>query len=187
MQNLLVIDEALDGVVENRAEVRQSYQQSRFGHWQRIQLGMAFSGGVVHWMLLRELHHDEPSDEMRFMLGPHSVRFSKVEFCLITGLKFRAILDTDLYEDVPNGIHHKYFHGREEVTFIELEAKIEQGQWEQPLDAVKLCLLYMLNCVLIGAEERKCVPICSCALLMTLMRSMRSHEVRMCTNTLYLG
>ena len=65
-------------------------------------------------------------------MGPHIVRFSKVEFCLITGLKFDAILDTDIYEDVPNGIHHKYFHGRQEVTFIELEVKIEQVNGSNP-------------------------------------------------------
>ncbi|KAK3198923.1 hypothetical protein Dsin_022338 [Dipteronia sinensis] len=44
-------------------------------------------------------------------------------------------------------------------TFAKLEARIEQGQWQVQSDAVKLCLLYMLNCVLIGAEERNYVPI----------------------------
>ncbi|KAK3213396.1 hypothetical protein Dsin_018102 [Dipteronia sinensis] len=70
-----------------------------------------------------------------------------------------AIPDTELYEDVPNGIHHIYFSGRDVVTFAELEARIEQDQRQKQFDAVKLCLLYMLNCVLIGAEERASVPI----------------------------
>ncbi|KAK3195853.1 hypothetical protein Dsin_027163 [Dipteronia sinensis] len=70
-----------------------------------------------------------------------------------------AIPDTELYEDVPNGIHHKYFSGRDVVTFAELEARIEHGQWPEQFDAMKLWLLYMLNCVLIGAKKRASIPI----------------------------
>ncbi|KAK2640504.1 hypothetical protein Ddye_028299 [Dipteronia dyeriana] len=93
------------------------------------------------------------------MLGPCSVWFSRIEFCLITGLKFGAISNTDLYEDVSNGIHHRCFGGRGAVTFAELKARIQQGQSQEQFDAVKLCLMYMVNCVLIRAEERKYVPI----------------------------
>ncbi|KAK3205149.1 hypothetical protein Dsin_019195 [Dipteronia sinensis] len=141
MENLQVIDEAFDVLVENEAEERDMYQKSCFVHFQHIQRGMTFSGGIVHRLLLRKLHHYGPSDEMRFMLGPRITRFSGVEFCLITGLKFGAIPDTELYEDVPNGIHHRYFSGRDVVTFAELEARIEQGQWQKEFDAVKLCVM----------------------------------------------
>ena len=69
-----------------------------------------FSGGIVHRLLLRELHHNGPKDEMRFLLGNRMVRFSKVEFCLITGLKFGVIPDTASYDMVvQNGIHDRYF------------------------------------------------------------------------------
>ncbi|KAK3219462.1 hypothetical protein Dsin_013432 [Dipteronia sinensis] len=125
MENQQVIDEALDGVVENAAVERDMYQQSCFGHFQLMQQGM--------------------------------VRFFRVEFSLITGLKFGAIPDTELYEDVLNDIHHKYFSGRDAVTFAELEARIEQGQWQKQFNVVKLCLMYMLNYVLIRAEERNSI------------------------------
>ncbi|KAK3189170.1 hypothetical protein Dsin_028731 [Dipteronia sinensis] len=108
MENPQVINEALDGVVENAAAERDI--------------------GIVHRVLLLELFHDGPSDEMRFMLGLRSILFSRVEFCLITGLKFGAIPHTELYEDVSNGIHHMYFGGQDVVTFAELEARIEKGQ-----------------------------------------------------------
>ncbi|KAI9153521.1 hypothetical protein LWI28_012586 [Acer negundo] len=52
---------------------------------------------------------------MRFLLGRHSVQFSKVEFCLITGLKFRELPNTSTYDMVENGIHQRYFEGRDEV------------------------------------------------------------------------
>ena len=90
-----------------------------------------FSTGIVHRMLLRELHHDGPEDEMRwdeirFLLGKHTVRFSKVEFCLITGLKFGIIPDTASYDMVDNGIHEWYFQGRD-IEFEELRAVLWIG------------------------------------------------------------
>ncbi|KAK3230299.1 hypothetical protein Dsin_002180 [Dipteronia sinensis] len=121
-----------------------------------MQRGMQFSGSVVHRLLLCELHHGGPTDEMRFMLGKHSIHFSRVEFCLITGLKFRAIPDTTLYEDVENGIHHRYFGA---VSFTELQARIEHDQWQEQFDAVKLCLQLMVNCVLTGLDEQDFVHI----------------------------
>ncbi|KAK3194079.1 hypothetical protein Dsin_025389 [Dipteronia sinensis] len=124
MESPQVIDEALDGVLENTATKRDMYNQSCFGHFQHMQ----------------------------------------VEFCLITGLKFGAILNTELYEDVPNGIHHKYFSGRDMVTFAEIEARIEQERKKG------LQSLYG-----------------SCALLITWRCSMRSCGVRMCTNTPFSG
>ncbi|KAK3192918.1 hypothetical protein Dsin_024228 [Dipteronia sinensis] len=59
---------------------------------------MKFSGGIVLQLLLRELYHDGPTDEMRFILGNQNVHFFRVEFCLITGPKFGVILDIDVYD-----------------------------------------------------------------------------------------
>ncbi|KAK0573845.1 hypothetical protein LWI29_014434 [Acer saccharum] len=120
---------------------------------------MKFSTGIVHRLLIRELHHDGPEDEMRFLLGKHSVRFSKVEFCLITGLKFGQLPDTSTYDVVPNGIHQRYFESRDEVEFGELRAVVRTGGFVEQYDAVKLCLLYMLNWILMGLDEREKVPL----------------------------
>ena len=90
---------------------------------------------------------------MRFLLGHHSVRFSKVEFCLITGLKFRDIPDMATYDMVENGIHQRYFEGRDEVEYEELKAVLQIVGFTKQYDVVKLCLLYMLNWTLIGLDE----------------------------------
>jgi len=156
---LTVIDNAITGLEEDAVEMQARFRGSCFGHFLRMHREMKFSGGIVHWLLLRELHHDGPTDEMRFMLGNQSVRFSREEFCLITGLKFGAIPDTDVYDAVENGIHQRYFEGRDMVRFCELQARIQQAHWHNPIDAVKLCLLLMVNCILIGLDERESVPI----------------------------
>ncbi|KAK3193070.1 hypothetical protein Dsin_024380 [Dipteronia sinensis] len=121
--------------------------------------GKKFLASIVHRLLLHELHHDGPEDEMRFMLGPHSVRFSKVEFCPITRLKFGVIPDTRRYEMVQTGIHQRYFGGVADMDYEHLRAVLRIGIFEQQYDVMKLCLLYMLNKILMGLDEREKVPL----------------------------
>ncbi|KAK4844594.1 hypothetical protein QYF36_022126 [Acer negundo] len=80
----------------------------------------------------------------------HSVRFSKIEFCLIIGLKFGELPDTSTYDMVENGIHQRYFEGRNEVEYAELKAVLRIGVFSEQYNAIKLCLLYMLNWILMG-------------------------------------
>ncbi|KAI9200414.1 hypothetical protein LWI28_007504 [Acer negundo] len=158
--DLTDIDNALNKVPEHLAvEKRRRYTESCFGHLLRMDRGIKFSAGIVHWLLIRELHHDGPEDEMRFLLGRHSVRFSKVEFCLITGLKFGELPDTSTYDMVENGIHQRYFEGRDEVEYAKLKAVLRIGVFSEQYDTVKLCLLYMLNWILMGLDEREKVPV----------------------------
>ncbi|KAH7548410.1 hypothetical protein JRO89_XS14G0122100 [Xanthoceras sorbifolium] len=49
------------------------------------------------------------SDEMHFCLGNYSVRFSRVELCLVTRFKFGKVPDTSKYESVKGRIHERYF------------------------------------------------------------------------------
>ena len=52
-------------------------------------------------------------DEMWFFIGGKKARFSKVEFCLATRLKFGPLTDIcrKEYEVLDNGIHKHYFVG----------------------------------------------------------------------------
>ena len=114
---------------------------------------------IVHRLLIHELHHDGPKNEIRFLLGKHLVRFSKVEFCLITGLKFGVIPNTASYDMVENSIHQRYFEGRDDIEYGELRAILRMGIFTEQYDAVKLCLLYMLNWILMGLDEREKIPL----------------------------
>ncbi|KAK3221393.1 hypothetical protein Dsin_008418 [Dipteronia sinensis] len=158
--DLREIDVTLDRVPEQFVvKYRRRYTKSCFGPFLWMDWGKKFSASVVHRLLLRELHHDGLEDEMRFMLGHHSVRFSKVEFCLITGLKFGVIPDTTRYEMVQNGIHQRYFSGVDKVDYEQLRAVLRIGIFEQQYDAVKLCLFYMLDWILMGLDEREKIPV----------------------------
>ncbi|KAK2646188.1 hypothetical protein Ddye_021383 [Dipteronia dyeriana] len=96
---------------------------------------------------------------MRFMLGHHSVKFSKVEFCLITGLHFGAISDMTMYDSVENDIHEQHFPGIDEVDREQLRVVLSLGIFEQPYSAVRLYLIYILNWILIGVDERVKFPV----------------------------
>ncbi|KAK2655897.1 hypothetical protein Ddye_008949 [Dipteronia dyeriana] len=155
---LKVIDDALSGI-DDRGVQKQRFMDSCFGHFLRMHRTMQFSGTVVHRLLLLEIHHDGSPDEMRFLLGNVSVRFSKIEFCLITRLKFGIVPDTSAYLEVENGIHQRCFGGRNEIKIEELKERVQQGQWTEQFDVVKLCLLLLLHVFLIGRDERGNVPI----------------------------
>ncbi|KAK2652091.1 hypothetical protein Ddye_011947 [Dipteronia dyeriana] len=132
---------------------------SCFGHFMSIHRELKFSGGVIHQLLLRELDHDGPTDEIRYLLGNHMVRFSKVEFSIITGLRFGVILNTSLYVAVENGVHQLYFPGHDEVSLDDLRVVFTRREFQQAYDVMKLCLIYMLNWILMGVDERLKIPV----------------------------
>ncbi|KAK2655723.1 hypothetical protein Ddye_008775 [Dipteronia dyeriana] len=107
----------------------------------------------------QELDNDGPTDEMWFLLGNHVVRFSKVELCFITGLRFGAVPDKSLYVAVENFIHEQYIPGADEVSLEELRVVLTLGEFQEAYDAVKLCLIYMLNWILMGVDKRLKIPV----------------------------
>ncbi|KAK2648361.1 hypothetical protein Ddye_015850, partial [Dipteronia dyeriana] len=155
-----VIDDALNQVpTEIVVEDCRRFMSSCFGNFMMMHRCMKFSGDVIHRLLLREVHHTGPSDEMHFMLGNQKVRFSKIEFCLNTELQFDVVLDTSRYAIVGNGIHEHYFTSRDEISFRELKDVLSLSQFQQAYDSVKLYLLYMLNWILMGLDMRVKIPV----------------------------
>ncbi|KAK2637702.1 hypothetical protein Ddye_025497 [Dipteronia dyeriana] len=135
------IDKAINWVPTKWDENdRRRFRASCFGHLLTMHRPMNFSGAIIHQLLLREVHHNWPSNEMQFMIGTHEVRFSKVEFRLITGLQFDKLPDTSRYVSVDNGIHHRYLGGKDEISSLELRDVLRclQGRilWPQKLRGV---------------------------------------------------
>ncbi|KAK2642434.1 hypothetical protein Ddye_024197 [Dipteronia dyeriana] len=132
---------------------------SCFGYFMSMHREMKFSGGVIHRLLLRELDHGRPTKEMRFLLGNQVVRFSKVEFYRIIRLRFEVVPDTGLYAVMENDIHQRYFPRADEISLEELRVVLTLREFQEAYDAVKLCLIYMLNWILMGVDERFKIPI----------------------------
>ncbi|KAK2658161.1 hypothetical protein Ddye_004694 [Dipteronia dyeriana] len=65
-----VIDDSVNQVrVEISVEDLRRFMVSCFWHFMTMHRRMKFSDGVIHRLLLREVHHTGLSDEMHFMLG----------------------------------------------------------------------------------------------------------------------
>ncbi|KAK2656307.1 hypothetical protein Ddye_009359 [Dipteronia dyeriana] len=103
-----------------------------FVHFMTMDRWMNFSGGVINRLLLRELHHEGPTDEMRFLLGEPFVE---------------------------NDIHQRHFGGIEEVSFEKLRVVLTLGEFQEAYDTVKLYLIYMLNWILMRLDERFKIPV----------------------------
>ncbi|KAK2638137.1 hypothetical protein Ddye_025932 [Dipteronia dyeriana] len=154
------IDDALNRVpVKFTDKDHRRFMESCFGYFLTMHRKIKFFDGIIHRLLLRELYHNGPTDEMHFMLGNQSVRFSKVEFYLITGLRFGVVSDTTKYTAVENGIHERYFPGADEVSLGEIRGVVTSTKFGKAYDAVKLCLIYMLNWILMRVDERFKIPV----------------------------
>ncbi|KAK2652757.1 hypothetical protein Ddye_012613 [Dipteronia dyeriana] len=180
------IDDALNRVpTEFTDEDRRQFMASCFWNFLTMHREMKFSGGVIHRLLLRELHHNGPTNEMQFMLENQSVRFSKVEFFLINGLRFGIVPDTTMYTALENDIHQRYFPEADEVSLEEIMGVVTVREFGEAYDAVKLCLIYMLNWILMGWTRDLRFQFGSFGWLRILMRSTRSLGVSTCTCILF--
>ncbi|KAK2658918.1 hypothetical protein Ddye_005451 [Dipteronia dyeriana] len=74
-------------------------------------------------------------------------------------LRFGVVPDTTKYAIVENGIHQQYFHGADEVSLEEIKGVVTVVEFGEAYDAVKLCLIYMLNWILMGVDERFNIPV----------------------------
>ena len=77
----------------------------------------------MHTLLTREITFDGVGDfELWFGIGQRQLRFSKFEFCLLSGLKFRrpTYILRNSNKVVEDGIHQRYWPSlKVDVTTLE--------------------------------------------------------------------
>lgn len=158
IETIAAVEDALTKLDDAGVELER-FRRSSFGHFLEMFRGFSFSGQIVHRLLLREIHHDGPADEMHFLFGAHDCRFGKEEFCLITGLQFGAIPEVDQYDHVDGGIHTRYFDDAGRVDFEAVLAILRDGAFTQPFDCLKICFLAIVNIWLRGPDDRREIPL----------------------------
>lgn len=148
-----IIEDALhDG------EEMRRFRGSCFGHFMGMDRNMSFSATLVTSILLREIRHSGPKDEMRFIMGTQVMTLSRREFCLITGLKFGAH-PCIKYKPPKDGVLRRYFPQKDDMNHDDVRAIVAAGNFERPYDAVKLCLILLLRAFIWGSDRRTPVPI----------------------------
>ncbi|KAK2665988.1 hypothetical protein Ddye_004562 [Dipteronia dyeriana] len=84
------IDDALNCVPKDFAvEDQRRFMASCFGHFMSMHREMKFSGGVIHRLLLRELDHAGPTDEIRFLLRNHVWRMAYISGTFLEAMRYR--------------------------------------------------------------------------------------------------
>ncbi|KAK3218641.1 hypothetical protein Dsin_012611 [Dipteronia sinensis] len=89
------------------------------------------------------------------------VKFSQREFCFVTGLQFRVMLDIflKLYAATQDGIHVRYFENDENIPITDVWARFLAGGFDQPKDCLKMALVLIANNVLFGQDLRRKVTL----------------------------
>ncbi|VFQ59848.1 unnamed protein product [Cuscuta campestris] len=172
--NVWVGAKIVEGVVSDADLVE--LKESAFGDF--------FNLGGIKWftgqlMILLALNYVEPLqrsgcvDSLKFHIGDKVVEFKKTDFALITGLKFgKETMFEGIDMDEPNDISLRYFGGKMSVTRLDVEhvfKNIRVIGCRKPMDVVKLAMLYLLCCHVVGNQGRTKIP----ALYMHLVNDVK--------------
>ncbi|KAK2648779.1 hypothetical protein Ddye_016268 [Dipteronia dyeriana] len=113
-------------------------------------------------------------DEFHFLVGGKMEKFTKREFCLVTGLKFGVMSDIFLktYHVISGGIHDRYFGEDENLQLKHVWEKFMGGQFEEPNDGLKMALELIANNVLFGQDLRRKVSLW----LFALVEDLKSFD-----------
>ncbi|KAK3224330.1 hypothetical protein Dsin_011355 [Dipteronia sinensis] len=137
----------------------QELRKTCFGHLLGFPKELTFSSGVLHNLLLRQIHVPgvTGANELHFFVGGKLAKFSQREFCLVTGLKFGVMSDIFLkpYAATKDGIHVRYFANNENIRLTDVWARFMAGGFDQPKDGLKMALVLIANNVLFGQDLRR--------------------------------
>ena len=105
-----------------RHGILQDFAAICFGHFLNFDANTLFSCKLVHSLLGREIVVDGVGDsELYFAIGGRRLRFSKYEFCLLTGLRFGGQAHFPAYHNsiVEGGVLQRYWsNGKIDVVSL---------------------------------------------------------------------
>ncbi|KAH6755215.1 HOPW1-1-interacting 1 [Perilla frutescens var. hirtella] len=130
-------------------------ERSCFGHFIGVP-DIQFQG-QLYTVLIRKLEKSSLQRlRLTFGINDREAEFGPVEFCLVTGLKFKDWTEPPAHSE----FHRVFFNGRDDLVFIDIheafvqECKSSGGESE---DALKLAFLYILYGILLirGRKHKK--------------------------------
>ena len=142
-----------------RHGVLQDFAVTCFAHFLNFDANTLFSSKLVHILLSKEIVVDEVGgDELYFGVGGRRLRFSKYEFCLLSGLKFGGRAHFPAYNNhiVEGGVLQRYWPN-EKIDVVSLQARLceQDAMFSQREDPLKMALVLFVERFLFGADYRK--------------------------------
>ena len=144
------------GLIENILRREGEYElaeETVFRYLLKIPAKHMFAARLIQQLLQREINLEEASPhEIWFSIGGRKSRFSRVEFCLMTGLRFGPLPDIIQrpYVMVAGGIHNRYFDGKIPLLLSEIHNHLATKEFHQQGDCLKMALVLLANIVLFG-------------------------------------
>ncbi|KAK3199062.1 hypothetical protein Dsin_022477 [Dipteronia sinensis] len=155
----------LPDIVKVLQKVRelQELRKTCFGQLLGFPKELTFSAGVLHNLLLRQIHVPGVTgvNELYFLVSGKLAKFSQREFCLVTGLQFEVMSNIFLkpYVATQDGIHVRYFENDENIRLTDVWARFLAEGFDQPKDGLKMALALIANNVLFGQDLRRKVTL----------------------------
>ncbi|KAI5351314.1 hypothetical protein L3X38_004205 [Prunus dulcis] len=132
-------------------EQLEQFKTSCFGHLLNIDK-IQFSGQIVHGVVLRRVAGQgvKDLDGLSFLIGCDVAQFTRLDFCLITGLRFGKVPEVSSGESDEIRIQKRYFID-EGITCNALEEAFLRCTEED--DNYKLALIYFAELVVLGRDK----------------------------------
>ncbi|KAL5856251.1 hypothetical protein ACOSQ4_006053 [Xanthoceras sorbifolium] len=116
-------------------------------------------------MLCRQIYrHDTRHNEMWFRMGKIDIRFGKLEFVLVTGLRFGPVPRHTVQGYTEVWVLDRCIGGIVS-TFGHIIDRLERGRFDETDDTIKVAYLLFCGHILLGIKWRKIVPRWLCFLV----------------------
>ncbi|KAK2635521.1 hypothetical protein Ddye_030313 [Dipteronia dyeriana] len=131
-----------------------------FGHFLNVG-DMVLSGQFYHYILLRECHvknANENTSSLWYHVGNRVIRFSPVEFCLVSGLTFDAYSESTLEIFNRKDSRHRRSYFQDSKVHVKMIIywfrNLGPNNKYSDDDIVKLALILILKMTLVGKDDR---------------------------------
>jgi len=143
--------------IKNKLTVTQlnEFEQTCFGHFLSMPK-LEHQGHVIQHLGLSLVECDD-NGVMEFNFGGTGARFSDRDFALVTGLSFSGNVDDStigIRDIKTNEIHTKYMKKKSSIWTNHLLKYFTDAEYREDKDAVKMALLYFLNCGLLEVARK---------------------------------
>ncbi|KAK0587509.1 hypothetical protein LWI29_024062 [Acer saccharum] len=139
------------------------FRATCFGHFLDVS-DMVLSGQFCHHILLRECHvrdADDTPSALWFYVGNGVIRFSAVEFCLVTGLTFGDYSQSpsEITKHMDERLRRSYFQDSKVPVkmFADWFRNLGPNNNVSDDDMVKLALVLFLEMTLVGKDDRNAI------------------------------
>ncbi|KAK2663250.1 hypothetical protein Ddye_001824 [Dipteronia dyeriana] len=139
------------------------FKETCFGHFLDVS-DMVLSGQFCHHILLRECHvknEEENSSCLWYHVGNGMIRFSPMEFCLVTGLAFGEYSEStsNLFNRKNSRLRRSYFQESKVSVKMVIDwfRNLIPNNNNSDEDMVKLALILILEMTLVGKDDRNAI------------------------------